>query len=114
MPTSYLAMILVVVASLFGATGGFVFKKVSDNLSLKPRNILANYKLIFGFFLFGLSGAIYIVALTQGELNVLYPISALTYVWSFFLGRFFLKEKITRNKLFGIALIILGAILITR
>jgi len=68
--------------------------------------------LIIGFFFFGIAALLYLIALRNGELNVLYPISALSYVWSLFIGKKFLNEKINIYKQGGVALIIIGLIFI--
>lgn len=107
-----LAVSLVVVSSIIGAFGGFIFKLASEKLRLNVFSILKNYKLILGFVLFGLSSAIYISALKMEALNILYPISSLTYIWSSIIAWKFLDEKLNMYKWTGIILIILGAILI--
>jgi len=114
MTTSIEAIFLVVISSLTGAFGGFLFKRASSDIIFSISKLIKNYKLIIGFFLFALSAVIYIVALTQGELNVLYPISALTYVWSSLIARRYLNEEINFYKWVGITLIIFAAILIVQ
>jgi len=113
MPTTILSIILVIISSIIAGIGGFLFKGASKNLSLKFRKLLTNYKLILGFLFFGLAVIVYIIALKNGELNVIYPISSLTYVWSTLLAKKYLKEKINIYKWFGIALILLGAFFVT-
>lgn len=112
MQASYLALSLVVLSSVIGAFGGFFFNKAAKKLEFNFHSLIRNYLLILGFFLFGLAAIIYIIALKHGDLNVLYPVSALTYIWSSFLAWRFLGEKINIYKASGIVLIILGAVLI--
>ena len=114
MQISLIAIILVVISSIIGAVGGFVFNRVSQNLTFKLSRLLRNYKLVLGFFLFGLSAIIYIIALKKGDLNIIYPLSSLTYVWSTLLAKKYLNESINIHKWSGILLIILGTILIVR
>lgn len=109
METSILAIILVIISSVTGAVGGFLFKIASGKLSRNPLKLIKNGFLIFGFGFFGLSALIYILALSQGELNTLYPLSSLTYIWSTIMASYFLKEKIDLFKATGIILIVLGS-----
>lgn len=112
MQTSILAIMLVVVSSLTGAVGGLALKIASRKISLNFVKLLNNSALMFGLFLFGFSALIYIFALTQGNLNVLYPISSLGYVWSSLFAKTYLKEKINSYKVCGITAIVIGCILI--
>lgn len=91
-----------------------MFNRASKKLVFSIIGLIRNYELIIALFLYGLSAIIYIFALTKGDLNVLYPISALTYVWSTILAKFMLKEKINIYKWSGIALIIIGAAFIVQ
>lgn len=114
MPTSLSAIILAISSSIIGAFGGFLFNRASKNLAPNFSALLKNYRLIAGFVLFFLAAAIYIIALRNGELNILYPISSLTYVWSTLLAKSYLNENINIYKWTGIILILIGAILIVR
>jgi len=112
METSSIAIFLVMISSFTGAVGGSIFKIASKNLSLNLSKLVKNYTLILGFFLYGLSALIYIFALTKGELNTLYPLSSLTYIWSTLIAQKCLNEKINLYKWAGIILIVLGSIFV--
>jgi multidrug transporter EmrE-like cation transporter len=43
---------------------------------------------------------------------VLYPLVALGYVWTMLWSRLFFREPVTRHKLYGLTLILLGIALI--
>ena len=49
-----------------------------------------------------------VLALRGGQLSVLYPIIALTYVWVTILSPMFFKDDINASKIIGLALIIAG------
>lgn len=114
MPTSTFSIILVIMASVIGATGGYFFKIASGKITLSISSLIKNFKLYLGFFFFGIAALLGIIALRYGELNVLYPISSLSYVWSLFFGKKFFNEKINLYKQAGVALIILGVIVIVQ
>ena len=103
---------LVVFATIIGSFGSLYLKKASKNFNFSFNGIF-NFELIFGIFIYFLATLIFIAALRKGELNVLYPVTSLSYVWVSLLSVKFLKEKINRFKVGGIFLIILGVIAIT-
>lgn len=112
MNTSLFAIAMVVLSSIIGAFGGFLFKKASSRLSFNIRSLLTNYALAGGVILYALGALTYLIALRHGELNILYPISSLTYIWSLIIARYALNEKINVYKVTGITLIIIGAFII--
>ncbi|MDP2749740.1 MAG: EamA family transporter [Nanoarchaeota archaeon] len=106
-------MLLVVFATMIGAFGTILLKKGSDQFSLrKPLSIFKNYKLIGGLSIFIFSSVLFIIALRAGQLSVLYPLVAVTYIWVALLSVYFLKEKMNWYKWLGILLIIFGVTLI--
>ncbi|MBI2151759.1 EamA family transporter [Candidatus Woesearchaeota archaeon] len=107
-----IGMLLVIVATFSGALGALLFKIASSDLSLNWRKTLANGHLWGGVFLYSVSAMIFVVALKFGELSLLYPLAALSYVWISFLSVIFLKEKIDGYKIVGLSFIILGVIFI--
>lgn len=110
----YIAVLCVFISSFLGAFGSFFFKRASTELSLSLRIIIQNYALFLGFSLFGLSSLVYLFALNLSKLTVIYPISSLSYVWSLFIGRYLLQEKIMPLKIFGVIFITIGiAIIVT-
>ena len=59
-----------------------------------------------------MGGTLLIIAFKGGEVSVLYPIIATSYVWVSLLSMKFLDEKINIFKWIGISIIIAGIILI--
>ena len=104
------SVILVLVSAVFSAFGQIAFKLSSKKIRI--RNLLRNKFLFAGLFLYGFGTILFIISLRGGELTVLYPFVATSYIWTIFLANHYLKEKITKNKIIGILLIILGLILI--
>ncbi len=70
--------------------------------------------LLFGFALHACNALLLIFALRNGELSVLWPLYALSYVWVAFLSAYFFGDRINAWKIAGIALIILGVALLGR
>jgi len=69
---------------------------------------------ILGFFLYGVSAVLFLFALRQSNLSVLYPVVATSYIWVALFSKFFLHEEFGVFKWFGIFFIILGVFIIVR
>ena len=108
MPTKLWAIGLVISATLIGAFGPILLKKASAKKFSNMKELINNYNLFGGISLYGLGTLFFIPALKGGDLSVLYPFVALSYVWVSLLSVKFLSEKMNRLKWLGIALIILG------
>jgi len=76
--------------------------------------ILTNLPLFGGLACYGISTALLVLALRYGELSVLYPIIALTYVWVSILSVGFLGESVNSFKILGLVFIVLGVAVLGR
>jgi multidrug transporter EmrE-like cation transporter len=76
--------------------------------------LLGDTPLILGFCAHSLNALLLIMALRDGELSMLYPIIALTYVWVNLLSMYFFHEAMNVWKALGIALVIGGVALLGR
>lgn len=94
------------------ATLGPLVDSASGNiLSQAPSiawKILSNLPLFGGLACYGLSTMLLVLALRYGELSVLYPIIALTYVWVSILSVTMLGETLNVFKILGLVLIVAG------
>lgn len=70
--------------------------------------LLGNWQLMLGYALSACNALCLILALRDGELSLLYPIIALTYVWVNLLSMYFFREPMNFWKGAGIAFIIGG------
>ena len=110
--TSAWAITGVLVASILASIGALSLKLSTNKISLKPGELIRNYYLIIGALLYLLSAGLLVLSLRYGELSVLYPIMAASYIWISILSVKILEEKMTPNKWIGITLIVLGITLI--
>jgi drug/metabolite transporter (DMT)-like permease len=76
--------------------------------------IIANVPLFLGYCTSAGTAFLLILALRDGELSMLYPIIAMTYVWVNLLSMYFFHEKMNIWKASGIALVIGGVALLGR
>ena len=67
-----------------------------------------------GLLTYVVSVAIWIVVLSRVPVSVAYPMLSIGYVVNAFLGYLLFKESLTAPKLIGIAIIIVGVVLIAR
>ena len=109
----------VVAAFTFVAAFGAVFFKRGSAkfaLSLNPLKFavssLRNTNLLIGIFLYAAPTPVYLWALKNADLSLIYPINSLTYIWVSLLSVKFLGEKMNRHKWLGVACIILGVSLL--
>lgn len=94
--------------TMFGALGGLMLKKVSAGAQLSSKLLF----FLFGCFLYGLSSVLNILALRHAPYTVVFPLTSITYIWTFLLSYFYLKERLNRYKIMGLLFILLGAIII--
>ena len=106
--TSLFAVILVFVATLIGAFGALYLKYGADKLTRTNKLTFINKRLIFGVVLYGLSSVFFLIALKNGELSVLYPLTSLSYIWISLLSIRLLNEKMNFYKWMGVASILAG------
>ncbi|MBK5294398.1 MAG: cation/cationic drug transporter [Acidobacteriia bacterium] len=76
--------------------------------------IFQNGKLFTGYACYGISTVILVIALKYGELSILYPVIALTYVWVTGLSMLIYNESLGLFKLVGLITVILGVAVLGR
>jgi len=94
----------------FGANHAMPTMSLADPSTWKPFLValLGNYQLLLGYTAHSCNALLLILALKDGELSLLYPIIALTYVWVNLLSMYFFHESMNLWKGVGIALVIAG------
>lgn len=69
---------------------------------------VTNLPLLAGYCLYGINTVLLVFALRDGELSILYPIIALTYVWVTFLSVWLFHETVNVYKGVGVAIVVTG------
>jgi len=111
--------------AIFLAVGGQILMKLGmlhiGELTLHTRNILATAVRIFstpviilGLIFLGISAFLWLVAISQLELSVAYPMVAITYVLVPVLSCLIFKEHLTMMRMISMSIIILGIILLAK
>ena len=117
-------VLLVLLAEVFTAVGQVMLKAGANNTgAYNLRDPLHNIRFIkdalsqpvlwAGLFAMGLGLAVWVIALAQGDLSLVFSLGSMQYVIILFAAHFFLGEKIDRMKALGTFLVIFGIILIT-
>ena len=107
------SIFLVIIATLFTAYGVYLLKKATFDNQFKFRYFFRNKIILAGLGIHGISSLIFIYALRNSQLSILYPIFALNYIWVALLSWKLLDERINLYKVIGIVLIIIGIISLT-
>jgi len=117
-------IILVLVAEIVTAFGQILFKKSTNAMESYSLRGFENHKrflgevlskpsLWAGFLCLAAGLAIYLVALAQGDLSLVFPLGSIQYIFILFAAHQFLGEKIDAKKLAGTFLVVFGIILIS-
>ena len=112
MATKLWAALLVLFTTLLTSSAQLLWKKGSATLTFDISSIIINYYILGGILLYIIGGTLIILAFRGGEVSVLYPIIATSYIWVSFLSVKFLGEIMNNFKWIGIASIIAGIVLI--
>lgn len=106
----YLAVLLM---TLVGAAGAFFLKGGMDRVD-SLASLFKTPRIYLGGCFYLAGAALNILLLRRLPYSVLYPMTAITYVWSMALSAAFLGERVTRRKLTGVALVLAGVLILSR
>lgn len=103
--------IFVVIMTLFGSLGAFFFKRSTADLN-GIFSLLRIPSFYLGGFFYAFGALLNVILLRYMDYTIIYPMGAVSYIWSLFISNRFLGEKITKKKIFGVALICVGVFLL--
>ena len=108
MATKLWAALLILFTTLLTSSAQLLYKLGSNSLEPSITGILTNYYLIGGVLLYVIGGGLLIISLRGGEVSVLYPLIAASYIWVSLLSIHFLNEQMNPWRWAGIFVIIAG------
>jgi uncharacterized membrane protein len=108
------SILLVFLCTILGAAAQFLIKTGMSHFSPHVMKLVTNFPLIAGYTLYGINTLMMVLALKNGEMSMLYPIIALTYVWTTLLSYSLLGEPSNLYKNIGIGTIVLGVTVMGR
>jgi multidrug transporter EmrE-like cation transporter len=107
------SVLIVVACTLMGAAAQVLIKLGANQLS--HASLIATFVSIFtvpqlflGYCLYGVFAVLMVLALRHGELSILYPVIALTFVWVSILSALIFHEPMNAVKIIGIIVIVAG------
>jgi multidrug transporter EmrE-like cation transporter len=114
------SFLLVVCCTIIGAAAQILIKKGAGALGANPTFVQTAMAMLFtpalftGYAMYGVSTVLLVLALRHGQLSLLYPVFAMTYVWVTILSVLVFHESMNPYKLAGIAVIVGGIAVLGR
>lgn len=112
MSTPVSSIAWVSVGSVIGSLGAVGLKAGAKHVVLNVRALLTNWRLALGLGLYLLSTVFFIKGVSRGEISVLFPLVSTGYIWTAIWSKLFFGESFTRPKFIGLALILIGCVLL--
>ena len=113
MATKLWAVLLILFTTLLTSSAQILYKLGTPSLTFDINGIITNYYLIGGLLLYGIGAVLMIVSFRGGEVSVLYPIIATSYIWVSILSSYFLRETMNIFRWTGVFIIIAGIVSIS-
>lgn len=113
MRTKGWAILLMIVCTAFTSAAQLLYKSGAERLSFNLFELITNYALIGGLLLYAVGAVILITALKGGEVSVLYPIIATSYIWVSLFSWVIFNEGLNIFRWMGVGLIFLGVTMIS-
>lgn len=114
------SFLLIVCCTVIGAAAQVLIKKGANALGPNPTMLHAAMAMVLtpwlfsGYALYGVSTVLLVLALRHGQLSLLYPVFAMTYVWVTILSVVVFHDSMNAFKLAGIATIVGGIAVLGR
>lgn len=114
------ALLAVACATLIQVAGQLLIKQGAARLGASPTllesaiGMITIPQLFLGYALYGVFTVVMVFALKHGELSMLYPIMALSYVWVTVVSVLWLNEPVNVAEIAGVAVIVLGVAVLGR
>lgn len=105
---------LIIIATWIGAYGALYLKKGARELKGSLIQKITNKKIWSGLMLYGLASVFSLMALKYENVSIIYPLTSMSYIWVALLSKKYLNEDLNKYKIIGIALIILGVVLLAK
>jgi len=116
-------LLIILFAEIWGVTGQILYKKGVTQIGTPNlrsldscvnflKNTLANPMIMTGLVSMTAGLVIWIAALAQANLSLVFPITSLQYIVTMVAAHYLLGEKINKLKLIGTLLVIIGITLV--
>ena len=104
-------VLFVLIMTLLGSYASLLLKKaaVSDTLI----KIFININLYWGCILYCLAAILNIYILKFLDYSIVLPLTSLTYAWTLIISKIYLNEELSKKKIIGVIMIVIGAIFVS-
>ena len=107
--TSLTSIGLIVLSTISGAVAQILLRFGADAIEGADLiGIITNVPLIGGYACLAMNVVLVVLAFRGGQLSILYPIVALTFVWVTILSPMYFPDEIDTSKIAGLTLIVAG------
>src|SRR3989344_5089172 len=110
--SSRFAILFIILTTVFTSIGQILWKFGVGKIILAEPTTAFNFPFLLGFLSYGAGLIFMILALQRGELTVVYPIIATSYVWVSLLSPLFFPDSMNGWKWMGIGFILLSVSLL--
>lgn len=114
MHTNPRSIALVMVAAALSVAAQVFFKFASQRAALSLAGTLFNVPLLLGFASYAIVALVFVNALKEGELTVLYPLLATSYIGVALVSPLFFDDSLNTMKVAGMLIVIMGVYFIAR
>ena len=104
---------MIVFATFLTTAANILYKIGANKLALDFDKLITNWFIPVGFILYVLAGIILIISLKHGDVSVLYPILATSYIWVTLLSKFIFNDSFTTFKTVGIITVVVGVVMLS-
>ncbi len=112
MRTPLLSITLFLIASLLGAVGQFLYKSGAERTTASVASYLLNARILGGVVCYVAVMVLFVAAFKRGgELSVLYPVYATTFIWAAFISLWAYGTPVKPVNVAGMALLVGGMFL---
>jgi drug/metabolite transporter (DMT)-like permease len=108
-----LAIMAMFLVTLLTSSAQMLYKLGVATLSFNVISVITNWQIIFGLMLYAIGAAIMIKSLKYGDVSMLYPIIATSYIWVSIGSSVFFDETMNFWKWFGVFIIMIGVSIIS-
>jgi uncharacterized membrane protein len=104
----YVSLLLVLAATIVGSFGAVFLKMGAARIDNNSVATMVNSRLLIGVALYLGSSVFYAFGIKGAQLSVVYPMVSLSNVWALMWSKWFFNEPLTRDKILGLVLILIG------
>ncbi len=109
----FLLIPMIFIMTVSGTFGALFFKQAMAKVEGRGiLHLITELRLYLGGMCYLIGALLNIVLLRHMPYSVLYPMTSLTYIWTMVVSYWVLREKINRNKIIAVALIVAGVIVL--